>query len=128
MGAAEKDKSKKTGSEKVVITPEIKRIWIRLRQAWLRTDTAFSNSISMLDDKQANAMYDIVKHSLFTTSYIEIIRKHPELHDLIKSDEDRWCMKEIYDVLSWRLGREEPLPEDLRLQAAMRPGMSRFIP
>ena len=100
---------------KITITPEIRRIWLNARKAWNISLDAFSNSLSLLSEKQANALYEIVKVSLYKGSYAEILRGHPELRTLVMSDEDRLFMHDVYENLSWKLGRKEPEPQDLKL-------------
>ena len=118
----------KKGPEKVVITNEIRRAWLRLRKAWGWSFEAFSNTLGLLNTKEANMLYDIVKHSLFKGSYVEIIREHPELREIVKTDEDRLCMHDIYEILSWKLGRKEELPPDRKISRAMKGRIGREVP
>ena len=110
---------------KIVINKEMKTLWLRLRSRWYMNFTAFYNALSALSEKQANELYDIVKHSLFKGSYAEIIHEHPEMKELLKNDEDRLCMHDIYERLSWRLRRREPLPESLGLKEKMKSRVGR---
>ncbi len=96
------------------------KIWFRIRRAWDINKIVFRETLAMLSDKQANELYDIVKYSLYTNSYAEIVIKHPELKVLLKNDDDRFCMHDIYEYLSWRLGRQEPSPPYSRPAERMR--------
>jgi hypothetical protein len=120
-----KNQSKKEGismakvSGKAIITPDIRKNWIRVRQAWNSSVEAFTGTLSMLNNAQANALYDVVKLSLFQGSHAEILRNHPEMRELIKSDDDRFCMHDIYDALSRRLDRREPFPSYVAMKQRM---------
>lgn len=126
-GKPEDRKAEKTPA-KIVITPELRKIWFRIRNAWNLNLTAFANSISSLTQMQSEALYDIVKVSLYKGSYAEILREHPELKVLILSDEDRLLMHDIYENLSWKLGRKEPEPADVRLARRMKSRIGRQMP
>jgi len=114
------DKDKGKVGEKVVITPPLRRIWLNIRRSWISSFSAFQNSISLLNEKEASGLYDVVKHSLFKGSYVEILADQPGMKEIVKSDEDRMCMHDIYEVLSWRLGRREELPSDVRRTQGMK--------
>jgi hypothetical protein len=105
---------------KVVVTNDLRRIWLRIRRMWNLNLTAFANALTVLNEKESNMLYDLVRHSLFKGSYVEILQEHPELRDFLKSDEDRLCMHDIYEKLSWRLGRREPLPKDVEVKEKMK--------
>jgi hypothetical protein len=111
--------------KKIEITPELRRIWFRARNAWNMSLDAFSNALTLLTDKQAGQLYDVVRHSLFKDSYVEILREHPELHELVRNDEDRLFMHDVYEKLSWRLGKSEPLPKDVETAMKMKGGIGR---
>ena len=53
-----------------------------------------------MDNKQANALYDVVKFALFKDSYAQIVREHPEMRPLVQTDDDRLCMCDVYEALS----------------------------
>jgi hypothetical protein len=110
-----------------LITLEIRRMWFPIRRAWSMNTTAFSNSVSQVGDKQAEKLYDIVKLALYR-SYGEILQKYPELKAIIFSEDDRLCMYQIYEILSWRLGKKEPEPNDVRLVEKLRGGIGRASP
>ena len=112
----------------IEITAEIRRLWIRMRQAWVISYDAFNHSVAILDDRQANLMYDVVKHSLFKDSYAEVLRGHPELKELLRTDDDRLCMHDIYERLSYRLNRYEKLPADKMVYQAMKGRIGRNMP
>ena len=99
----------------VDVTPKLRRIWLRVRKAYNLDLTAFSNTLSFLTDEEANMLYDMVRHALFKGSVAEILREHPELRELVRTDDDRLCMYDIYEYLSWRLGKSEPMPEDRKV-------------
>ena len=118
----------KKGPERVVITNETKRIWLKVRKAWSWNYEAFNSTVGLLNDKEANMLYDVVKHSLFKDSYVEIIRKQPELKEVVKTDDDRLCMHDVYEILSWKLGRKEELPKDKKLSEAIKGRIGRDMP
>ncbi|MBU0527815.1 hypothetical protein KKE92_05000 [Candidatus Micrarchaeota archaeon] len=99
-------------SDKVNVTPALRRLWIGLRKSYNLNYTAFSNALSALNDEQANQIYDFVITALFMDNIAEILSKHPELKDLIRTDDDRICMHDIYENLSWKLGRKETIPKE----------------
>lgn len=113
--------------KKIVLTPELRRIWLNVRNAWNMNLTAFSNSVSALDQKQAEALYELVRVSLFKGSHAEILRNHPELRPILRSDEDRLCMHDIYEKLSWKLGKKEPEPPELSLARKMKSRIGRGV-
>jgi len=116
---------KKEAPKEIVITDDLRRIWIRVRRSWNLSHTAFSNALSLLSNKEAEQLYELVRHSLFKGSYVEIIREHPELRKIVRSDDDRICMHDIYEVLAWRLGKSEPLPKDVAVTTKMKGGIGR---
>jgi len=99
-------------SDKVNVTPALRRMWIRLRKSYNMSYAAFSNALSALNDEQANQVYDFVITALFKDNVAQILSKHPELKGLIRTDDDRVCMHDIYENLSWRLGRREEMPKE----------------
>jgi hypothetical protein len=117
---------KKTEKKKL-ITPEIRKIWFPIRKAWSISVPAFSNAISSLNDKQAGILYDIVKLALYK-SYWEILRQYPGMKEIMFSDDDRLCMYQIYENLSWRLGKKEPEPKDVKLIEGLKGGIGRQTP
>lgn len=112
----------------VEITPEIRRLWVRIRQAWVVSYNAFNHAVAVLDRRQANLMYDVVKHSLFKNSHAEILREHPELKELIHTDDDRLCMHDVYERLSYYLDRYEKPPPDRRVLRGMKGNIGREVP
>lgn len=124
-----KEKEKKQSKEKPFSLAEpLRRIWIRVRQAYVTSPEAFAYSLSSLKDADANSLYDLVKHALFKGSIGEILRDTPALRPIIRNEDDRMCMIDVYEVLSWRLNRRESLPEDRKLVQAMRSGIGREMP
>lgn len=113
---------------KIKITPEIRRLWVKIRHAWVVSYYAFNHAIDMLDKRQANLMYDVVKHSLFKNSHAEILREYPELKVLIHTDDDRLCMHDIYERLSYRLNRYEKPPFYKRALRGMKGRIGRNLP
>lgn len=113
---------------KIEITPELRRIWIRARRAWVTSYQAFSYSLSTLDARQSGLLYEVVRHSLFKNSHAEILRTRPELREFLQTDDDRLCMHDIYEVLSWRLNRREKPPQDVRLSMNMKGTIGRESP
>ncbi|VVC02452.1 Uncharacterised protein [Candidatus Bilamarchaeum dharawalense] len=98
------------------ISPEVKKLWIKIRSAWSFRQAAFSNTLTLLSPKESNLLYDVVKLTLFKNSIGAIIKEHPELREILKNDEDRACMYAIYDTLSWKLNRREDPPKDMKLE------------
>jgi hypothetical protein len=113
--------------EKKLITPEIRRLWFPIRRAWSMNVTAFSNAISSLNQKQAETLYDIVKLPLFK-SLGETLRKYPAIKEIMFTEDDRLCMCQIYETLSWRLGKKEPEPKDVRLIERLKGSIGRELP
>ena len=128
MAAADKKKGEGKKSEKVVVTPELRRIWITARKAWVTSYDSFHYTLSALSTKQADSLYDIVRVSLYRGSFVEILREHPELREMLKSDDDRICMHDIYESLSWRLGRKEEPPQDVKLKMGIKGRIGRMAP
>ncbi|MBI5046750.1 hypothetical protein HZC07_03390 [Candidatus Micrarchaeota archaeon] len=119
------EETKKSG---ILISPQIRRVWLKVRNSWNISHAAFSNTLSSISEPEANLLYDIVKLSLYKGSYAEILHEHKELKELLQSDEDRLCMHDIYEVLSWRLNKSEKLPGDLKLSLATKTGIGRGMP
>jgi hypothetical protein len=115
-------------AEKLVITPELRRIWLGVRTAWNLGFQQFSSSLSALDERQAGLLYGLVRLSLFKGSYVEMLREHPELRPLLISDDDRLCMHDAYEVLAWRLNRSEELPREVRISQRMKGRIGREAP
>lgn len=114
--------------EKLVITPEVRRIWLKVRKAWNWSYDAFSNTVSYLKQDEAEKLYDVVRLSLFKESYAQMLQEHPELREIVKSDDDRLCMHDIYQILSWRLGKREKFPNDKRISRQIRGRIGREVP
>ena len=106
--------------KKIEVTSGLRRIWFRVRNAWNMSFDAFSNALTLLTDKEAEQLYEVVRHALFKGSYVEIIREHPELRELVKSDDDRIFMYDVYEKLSWRLGKSEKYPKDIAVRIKMK--------
>lgn len=106
----------------IVVSEELRRVWIRIRKSWSINRIAFTNSLSSLTDAQANELYSIIAVILYKNSYVEIIRENKEFGKIIKNDGDRICMYDIYEVLSWRLNKKVSLPKKVELK--MRVGAS----
>jgi len=109
---------------KITITPSLRKSWLRIRNGWATSNDAFSGALSMLTKKDSEELYGMVKVALFKASNSEIVREHPELRVLVKSDDDRFCMHDIYEFLSWKLGKSEPLPKGVRLTQGLRGSIS----
>ncbi|MBU0532627.1 hypothetical protein KKB44_03985 [Candidatus Micrarchaeota archaeon] len=126
-----KKNAKKTIEEtpkKTTITNEVRRIWLKVRKSWNVSHAAFSNTVSFLSEKEANTLYDIVKLGLYKDSYAHILHEHPELKEIVKSDDDRLCMYDIYEVLSWRLRRKEKMPKNKEIIMRMKGRIGREVP
>lgn len=115
-----KKEKKEAPRKKIEITNRLRRTWWRLRKAWNLTMKAFSGTMSRLTDAEAEELYEVVRHSLFKDSYVEILRARPELKELVKSDDDRLFMHDVYEVLSWRLKKKEPYPKDVDMIIRMK--------
>lgn len=126
--AKKKAPEKEAKPKKLVITPEIRRIWLKVRHAWNWSYDAFSNTVSYLKQDEAEKLYDVVRLSLFKDSYAEMLHEHPELREIVKSDDDRLCMHDIYQILSWRLGKREEFPADKKIYMRMKGKIGREIP
>ena len=85
---------------KIIITPGLRRSWIRVRNAWINNPDSLRGVISSLSEKDKKMLFDLSKISVLTLSYIDILKAHPELNGLIFGETDRICMQEIYLFLS----------------------------
>jgi len=115
-------------AEKIKITSQIRKGWFLLRNAWLHTLDVFSNQLAQISDKDAEELYKVVRCAVYKDSYAQILREHPELKELVKTDDDRYFMHDVYENLSWRLGKKEPLPKDKKLISAMKGKIGRAVP
>ncbi|MBU0591905.1 hypothetical protein KKF81_04045 [Candidatus Micrarchaeota archaeon] len=125
-----KTKSKSTDesgklNKEIIITPRLRRIWIQIRRNWGISRVAFTNNLSLLNDGEANNLYNLVIHSLYKNSYVDILREIPGLRGIIRTEDDRYCMHDIYQILSWRLDKTESPPKTLQIKLAMRGGIGR---
>ncbi|MDD5340602.1 MAG: hypothetical protein PHV13_05135 [Candidatus ainarchaeum sp.] len=107
------------------IPNEARAAWLRVRAAWGRGSDVFSSTMSMLSQKENEQLYDIVRHAIYKDNYVQVLREKPELKGFLKGDEDRLCMMDIYQVLSYRLRRSEPPPKTEKAAAAMNAGIGR---
>ncbi|MFH1785185.1 MAG: hypothetical protein ABH842_02035 [Candidatus Micrarchaeota archaeon] len=107
------------------ISPEVKKLWVRIKSAWNTNEVKFRNTLSYLTNEQANSIYDVVRLSLFKNSYVNVLRDHPELKDLLKNDNDRLCMYNVYSNLSVRLNRREDPPNDVKLAMNLKGNIGR---
>jgi hypothetical protein len=105
---------------KLEVTPKLRKIWFSIRHSYDISLEAFSNSLSLLSDEEANMLYELVRLALYMGSPAEILRAHPQMKEFIRTDDDRLCMHDIYEHLSWRLGRSEPMPKDRQLISKFR--------
>ncbi|MBN1170242.1 hypothetical protein JXA56_04410 [Candidatus Micrarchaeota archaeon] len=109
---AKKQDKKETASEnKLEITPQLRRNWIRIRQAYNMSLGAFGNALSTLNEQEANQMYNLVINALYKDTVAQIVRDNPKMKDFVKTDEDRFCMYDVYENLSWKLNRKEDPPK-----------------
>ena len=102
-------------------------LWIRLRKWWETNPTAFGNGLSSLTKEQDEMMYEFAKKALFRNSVAEILKAHPELKELIRVDDDRMCMYDLYEHLSWKLNKREEPPEDVKIIGRTRRPIGRLI-
>lgn len=109
-----------SGSKKLVITPSLRKNWLKIRQAYSISLDSFTNTLSSMNGKEANELYDMVKLALFKGSIGEIVSASPELRIFMRQEDDRLCMIESYEYLSWKLGREEPFPKGERIKVHLR--------
>ncbi len=124
-----KEPAKPAEKAKVTVTPKLMRLWLTIRKTYNLSHAAFSNTLSLLSEEEANMLYDLVKHALYKGSVAEILREHPELKPIVKTDDDRLCMHDIYEHLSWRLGRKEPMPSGRKVIADFRQAVTgRIMP
>ena len=92
------------------ITARLRRNWLKVRKAYNLSLEAFGATLSQLNDEEANELYDLIKYALYKDNIAQIIRDEPKLKEFVKTDNDRLCMHDIYENLSWRLGRSEKPP------------------
>jgi hypothetical protein len=114
--------------KKVEVTPRLMRNWLRIRKAWNISLSAFGNILSLLSDEEAEEMYELVRLSLFKSSYAEILHEHPQLRPILRSDQDRHCMHDIYEAVSFRLDKREELPPDRKISQRMKGRIGREVP
>ena len=117
----------KSAPAKAVITPDVRKNWLRIRAAWNLGEEAFTGTLSLMDNKKANALYDVVKFALFKDSYAEVVRAHPEMRPLVQTDDDRLCMCDVYEALSNRLDRREPFPPYVAMKMRLKGGSGRDV-
>jgi hypothetical protein len=127
MAAKAPAKAEKT--RKLEITPKLRRIWFRIRKSYNISLSAFSNVLSSLDDEESEMLYELVRHAIYKGSVAEIIRAKPVMRELVKTDEDRLCMHDCYEHLSWKLRKKEPEPKDRAILSRFRLAVKRtYIP
>lgn len=109
--AGKKIKEKSEKAITLPTNPNLKRNWLKIRNAYNVSLESFGATISMMNEGEANAMYDLVKGALYKDNNAQIIKENPNLKEFLKNDEDRLCMIDIYTNLSWRLGKSEKAPK-----------------
>ncbi len=102
---------KKDEKEGLVITPRLKRNWLMIRKAYNVSLEAFGANISRLSEDEANEMYELIRHALYKDNIAQIIQEEPKMREFLRNEDDRLCMYEIYENLSWKLGKREKAPE-----------------
>lgn len=111
-----KDEKKAQKAEaKFTATPELRKVWVRVRQSWVTSHAAFSYGLSMLNKSQSEMLYDLVRRALYKNSAGEVLKAHPEIKEFMRSDDDRMCMIDVYETLSWKLNRKEEPPSDIKM-------------
>ena len=116
-------KAEKPEKKELEVTPRLRRNWLRVRKAYNMSMEAFGSVLSLLNEEEANEMYDLVINALYKDNVAQIIMANPKMREFVKTDDDRFCMYDIYENLSWRLDRKEKPPEyrqkidDFRLAA-----------
>jgi hypothetical protein len=68
--------------------------------------------LTIIPPGSAEKLYDVAKNALYVSSYVQILREHPDLKGLIVNDGDRFCMLDMYRTLSWRIGKKEKPSDD----------------
>lgn len=101
---------------------EVRPVWLRVRAAWGKGTDVFVSTMSTLSQKQNEQLYDVVRHAIYKDNYVQVLREKPELKEFLKGDEDRMCMMDIYQILSYRLRRSEPPPKTEKAAFAMKGG------
>ena len=99
---------------------ELWAAWLRVRAAWGKGRDVFMSTMSLLGQKQNEQLYDIVKYAIYKDNYVQALRARPELKQFLKNDEDRLCMMDVYDILSYKLRRHEPTPKTEKGALAMK--------
>jgi hypothetical protein len=118
--APAKAAAQETSAQKLEPSPKLRKIWFNVRRSYNISLEAFSNSLSQLSDEEANLLYGLVRLAVYKGNPAEIIRAHPQMREFVKTDDDRLCMHDIYEHLSWRLGRSEPMPKDRQIISKFR--------
>jgi len=104
-------KAEKPEKKELEVTPRLRRNWLRVRKAYNMSMEAFGSVLSLLNEEEANEMYDLVINALYKDNVAEVVRANPKMREFVKTDDDRFCMYDIYETLSWRLRRKEEPPE-----------------
>ncbi|MGV8085565.1 MAG: hypothetical protein ACP5N9_04915 [Candidatus Bilamarchaeum sp.] len=108
------------------ISEETKKNWLRIRAAWSRNLVAFNNSISMLNKKETEEMYNIAKLAAYSIDYARLVFENPQLKEILKNSEDCFMLNNIYQALSFKLNRKEKLPATTRIYNGFAAGIGRF--
>ncbi len=87
------------------------KFWLRIRKAYSISKDAFLKEILSLNEEEMNILYELSKKTLYKNFISEIIAEYPELKEYLHNETDLLCMYDLYDYLSWKLGKEEPPPE-----------------
>ena len=106
----QKEPEKKQSIEKLPL-----ETWFKVKFGCKTDPVAFRTQMSMLNDKEANELYEVVKHAAYKKTYVEVLRDVPELKQIVRTRADFIFMLDIYRILTKRLGKTEPVPKDIAM-------------
>lgn len=111
---------------KAAVSETLKRNWLRIKAASIRNIAAFNSTISMINKKDTEELYSIAKFAAYNTDYARLVFQNPQLRELIKNQEDAFTLNLVYQALSFKLNKREPIPAVNRIYAGFAGGIGRF--
>jgi len=108
---------------RLILDERLRRNWIRVRQAWGIDAIHFSAALSGLSDTDGLMLLSLVSLALYHDTSAAALSASPQLKGFLRSEDDRFCMIDAYENLSWRFRVKVPPPSFRALSAGLKARM-----